>query len=145
MRRTHGRTGLGEFEKIADQVVDPADFADNVFQVTLVGLWQIGAPMQQLCRGLDDPQRVTDFMGQAHGDFAQGKQAVAATQLRFQMLQLAKALAHVVEGAAQFRQFVAAGHGQALAIVPGNHGLHALGEPAQGFGQPLRNHPADRQ
>jgi hypothetical protein len=60
------------------------------------------------------------------------------------MLQLAEALTHVVEGAAQFRQFVAAGHRQALAVA-GDHGLNAVGEPAQGFGQALRDQPADRQ
>ena len=33
----NGGLGFGEVEKLGDQVVDPADFADHVFQVTLVG------------------------------------------------------------------------------------------------------------
>jgi len=62
---SQGRAGFGEIEEVGDQVVDPADFADDVFQVALVGLRQIGAPMQELGPGSDDAQGVSGLRGLA--------------------------------------------------------------------------------
>ena len=98
-------------------------------------LASLRAAMQQLGGGLDDAQRVADFMGQAHRHFAQGMQAVAAAQLGFEVMQLAQALGHVVESAAQLRQFIAAADGHAVLVIAGNHRIHAFGQVAQGPGQ----------
>ena len=72
-------------------------------------------------------------------------QAVAAAQLGFKMMQLAQTRRHVVEGVAQFGQFVVARHRHALVVVPGNHRAHAFGQAAQWPGKALGDQPANRQ
>ena len=113
--------------------------------MALVGFTQIGPAVQQLGRGFDNAQRIADFVGQAHGHLAQGMQAVAATQLGFEMMQLAQSCGHMVEGAAQLGQFVVARHRHALVVVPGSDGAYPFGEVAQRPGKAFGNQPADGQ
>ena len=101
--------------------------------------------MQQLGGGLDDAQWVANFVSQAHGDFTQGMQAVTPTQLGFQMMQLAQAFGHVVEGAAQLRQFVTATDHHTVRITARDHRIHTLGQIAQGLGQAPRHQQPGRQ
>ena len=72
-------------------------------------------------------------------------QAIPSTQLRLKVMQLAQTQCHVVEGTAQFGQFVMPGNVHPLVVIPGGDRAHAFRKCSQRPRQVLGHLPANGQ